>query len=179
MTTEDTPPFSFPVKVRSLPSKGRLETFKADDEVARKIAEENQLITVERFVATAHVTPWRRDGITVSGKVSARLVQPCAISGEPLNTGVDETFEMVFVPEGSKLAKPRRGDDREWVIDLEGNDVPDTFTGDSIDLARPWLETFVLGLDPFARIEGAELAAEASKEVAESPFAPLAQLKPH
>ncbi|MGI9356464.1 MAG: YceD family protein [Rhizobiaceae bacterium] len=177
MTVEDISPFSYPVKVQSLPSKGRLETFEADDGVAHKIAKENQLIAVESFVATAHVTPWKRDGVSVSGKVSAKLVQHCAISGEPLNTAVEESFEMLFVPDGSKLAKPRRSNDREWVIDPECDDVPDTFTGGTIDLAGPWLEIFVLGLDPFARAEGAELAADAIEDVAESPFAALAQLK--
>ena len=89
MTAKDISPFSFPVKVQSLPSKGRFVTFEADDGVAHKIAEENQLIAVESFVATAHVTPWKRDGISVSGKVAAKIVQPCAISGEPLSTVVE------------------------------------------------------------------------------------------
>jgi len=179
MTSEDERPFAFPVKVRSLPSKGRLVTFEADADVAARIAEENDLNSIKSFICTAHVSPWRGDGVSVSGKVSAALAQACAISGEPLETSVSEEFDMIFVPQTSKLAKPRLSGENEWILDPEGDDVPDTFVGDTIDLAEPWLENFVLGLDPFARIDGAEVAFEVSEDTAESPFAALARLKPH
>ena len=179
MTADDERPFSFPVKVRSLPSKGRTVTFEADSDVAVRIAEENHLLLVKNFIATAHVSRWRGDGVSILGRVSAALVQACAVSGEPLETLVAEEFETIFVPQASKLAKPRFAGESEWIFDPEGDDIPDTFTGDTIDLADPWLETFVLGLDPFARIEGAEIAVDVSEDVKESPFAALAQLKPH
>lgn len=172
-------PFTYPVKVRSLPTKGRMVTYSADEEVSDAIARENDLISVSEFVATALVSPWQRDGAKVVGKVSAKLVQSCAVSAEPLDTQISEKFEMTFVPDGSKLAKPRRRDEGEWLLDPEGEDVPDTFTGDSIDLAGPWLEAFVLGLDPFARLEGAQLSYDATDEARESPFSALAQLKTH
>ena len=179
MTIDDELPFSQPVRVRGLPSRGLYLTYEADDEVAERIARENDLISVADFIATARVKPWQRDGVRVSGKVSAKLVQPCAVTGEPLETSLDEPFEITFVPEDSRLAKPRRSEDSEWILDPEGDDVPDTFNGDTIDLAGLWLETFVLGLDPFARIDGAELPEAATNTVQDSPFAALEQLKLH
>ncbi len=176
---EDALPFNFPVKVRNLPKKGRMVTYEADPQTSEAIARENELISVSEFVATALVSPWQRDGVKIAGNVSAKIIQPCAVSGEPLETGVNEPFEITYVPDGSKLAKPRRHDENEWILDPEGEDVPDTFTGDAIDLAEPWLEVFVLGLDPFARLEDARLPEEAVDETSDSPFAALAQLKPH
>ena len=63
------------------------------------------------------------------------------------------------------------------ILDPMGDDIPDTFIGDSLDLAGPWLETFALGIDPFARIDGAEFSNENIDSERESPFAALAALK--
>ena len=113
----------------------------------------------------------------ILGQLVAHIIQPCAVTADPLEQVVDEAIEFVFLPEGSKLLRPVELTDSELVLDPMGDEVPETFTGDSIDLAEPWLETFVLGVDPFARIEGSEFVAENDGDAADSPFSALAQLK--
>ncbi|EFL90520.1 DUF177 domain-containing protein [Ahrensia sp. R2A130] len=170
-------PFSVPVNVRTLPSRGRVEDFTADDDQRAAIAEDQGLIEVKSFHGFATVTPWKKDGVMVQGKVRGNLVQACAVSGDPLTADLDEEFNAVFAPEGSVLLKPKLDVDGEIILDPEGDDPPEPFTGDSIDLAEVWLEFLALSIDPFARIEGAELDQEEAKTGETSPFAALAALK--
>ncbi len=183
MNIEDDLPFSLPVNVRTLPAKGRIETYTAKQDVCANIAAAYDLVSIEHFKAEATLTPWKRDGVKASGWVKADYKQPCAALGEPLEQHMDEAFDLVFLPEGSRLIRPPGNDDGELVFDPLADDLPDTFSGDSIDLATVWLEFFALGLDPFARAEGVDFnAADTSDEAAsgrDSPFAVLESLKKH
>lgn len=177
------PPFSCLINVRRLPRKGQHVKYSAPDDIREKIAEENELISVERFDCTCLVTPWKKDGVKLVGEVKADLVQPCAISSEPLEAKVREPFEMLFVPDGSKLSRPMVNGEGELIFDADGPDLPDTFVGDSLDLAKVWLEFFVLGLDLYAKLDGAVLATDKESDSENvkriSPFAALAGLKKH
>lgn len=171
--------FSHLVNVRTLPKRGRRERFEADRAVCGKIAEEYDLIGVDTFEARAEIAPWKGRGVRVRGQIEASLTQPCAATGEALTVVMDESFEAVFVPEDSRLAKPRLSDDGELMLDAEGADPPEVFSGDSLDLADIWLEQFALNLNPFARLEGVtlELQADNTADEPENPFAVLASLK--
>lgn len=170
-------PFVYPFNVRKLARAGQAITFSADAETCRAIASAYDLIAVESFDVGCKLRPWKRDGVELVGQVVAKIVQPCAVSAEPLEQLVDEELEAIFLPEGSKLLRPLELTDQELIIDPMGADVPDTFTGDSIDLAEPWLEAFVLGIDPFARLEGAEFEVDNASDESDSPFSALAKLK--
>lgn len=180
MTLEDEQrPFSLPINVRTLPKRGRAVKFEANAEEATAIAAENDLVSVEAFSATATVQPWKGQGVAVTGRVQASVTQPCAVTAEPVSDVVDEEVDMIFVPQDSKLAKPRLNEEGEWVLSVDGDDPPETFLGDSIDLATVWLEHFTLGLDPFLRADGAtfDSAVEDTTQRERSPFAALAALK--
>lgn len=183
MTSPDHPlqgfqlPFSHSVNVRTLPRKGRHVSYEALPEICEKIAAAYGLISVEKFFAQCVVQPWKKDGVKLSGSVICELNQPSAVSGDPLQQSVDEEFQVIFLPENSRLSRPQLNGDGELVVSLDGDDVPETFSGDSIDLASVWLEFFALGLNPFARLEHEEFDAEAFRDPASSPFAALAALK--
>lgn len=172
-------PFSHPVNVRTLPKKGRRERYEAPQAVRAGIAEAYDLISVTAFAARAEIVPWKGRGVRVQGEITADLTQPCAATSEPLDVAMSETFEATYVPEGSRLIKPQLNDMGEMVLNAEGEDPPEVFTGDSLDLAEIWLEQFALTLDPFARVEGASLPESAADEepANENPFAALAVLK--
>ncbi|MEL6750944.1 MAG: DUF177 domain-containing protein [Pseudomonadota bacterium] len=171
-------PFTQPVNVRTLPKKGRREAFSASTDEATAIAMLYDLDAVETFVCRAEIAPWKGRGVRVRGTVEASIVQPCAITAEPLHRKVNEEFEALYVPEGSRLARPDALVNGELVLDAEGADPPEVFTGDSLDMAEIWLEHFALGLDPFARADDAELEApEPPTDDAPNPFAALAALK--
>ncbi|MEE9314836.1 MAG: DUF177 domain-containing protein [Rhizobiaceae bacterium] len=178
---DEVAPFEFAANIRTLSKKGQHVKYSAPEDAREAIATTYELVSVESFEAKALLAPWKRDGVQVTGHIKANITQPCAISSEPLTAVVDETVEMFFVPDGSKLAKPRTNEEGEWVFDVEGNELPETFVGDSIDVAAVWLEYFSLGIDLFARKNGA--AFEPVEDGVEggdkpdSPFAALAGLK--
>lgn len=169
-------PFRRVVNVRTLPRKGREERHVADDAERRAIADHLDVVSVESAAFEAKVVPWKRDGVRIEGRLAADLTQACVVSLEPVAASIDEPFEAILVPEGSKLAAPRQTD-AEMLLDAEGEDPPETFEGDTIDLADVWLEFLALAIDPFPRKPDAELPGEA-EEGNPSPFAALAALKP-
>ena len=178
MTGEDAPPFDYAVNVRTLPRSGREERYEADADVRARLAERNGLHEVSTFRAQAKLMPWKRGSVQVKGRVVAHIVQFCAATGEPLDARVDEPIDMLFVPAGSPLATPRTNDDGELVFDPLGDDLPEPFEGDSIDLASLWCEFLTLGIDPNLRTEGATFdPGDAAVEAEPSPFAVLASLK--
>lgn len=170
--------FSLPVNVRRLSKKGQMFRFEASQQERRGIAERYDLIDVESFVCEAVVAPWKKDGVKVSGVVAAKIAQPCAVSGDALNQSVNEPVDMLFVPDGSRLSRPAVDADGEIVFDPMGDELPETFIGDSIDLAEVWLEFFSLGLNPYARLDGAEIDQSSLDVEQESPFSVLASMKP-
>ena len=144
-------PFVLEVNVRTLPKKGQHVVYSAPEDVRAKIAETYDLISVENFEAKGQLSPWKRDGVHLTGQVKADITQPCAVTSQPLEAKLDEKVDIIFVPDGSRLAKPPMNDDGEWVFDADGGDLPETFIGDSIDVAQIWLEFFAMGIDPYAR----------------------------
>lgn len=169
--------FEYPFKVRKLARKGQHIRFSADADVCQRIARDYDLIEVKSFDVECKIMPWKSDGVEVSGTVKADVIQPCAVSAEPLPQRIREEIAFIFLPEGSRLLRPPRFEEQEMILDPMGEDVPETFSGDSLDLADPWLETFALGIDLFARIEGAEFSTDKLDSERESPFAALAALK--
>lgn len=177
-----TAPFFKPVNVRTLPRSGRHVSHRATGEERERIAAYCELNAVDSFVAQGDLRPWKGEGVLVRGEIDAQVIQPCAVTADPLNATISETFELTLVPEGSKLARFDPGPDGEMVVDVDGPDLPDTFSGDSIDLAEIWLEFFILALDPFLKGEGAQLPepeAQSADNAESSPFAQLKSLKPH
>src|SRR5690606_9865191 len=121
----------------------------------------------------------KRSGVRVAGRVTADLQQACIVTLDPVAGQIDETFEALFVPEGSRLAKPRLSSEGEMLLDAEGADAPETFTGDSIDVGELAEEFFVLGIDPYPRKGGAVLEPDADEPDASRPaaFDKLAELR--
>ena len=168
-------PFEHHVNVRTLPKKGREETREASEKEREAVARHLGLEAVSHAKFTADVLPWKRDGIRIAGHLAVDLVQACVVSLEPVAETVDEPFEALLVPEGSRLASPDPAT-AEMVLNAEGDDAPETFEGDTIDLAAVWLEFLALAIEPFPRAAGAELAVDDTDEKP-SPFAALAALK--
>jgi hypothetical protein len=88
---------------------------------------------------------------------------------------------VLLLPEHSKLARRHPGEGGEMLIDPEGEDLPETFAGNSIDVGALAEEFFELALDPYPRKPDAELppTEPGSEEVVEEPsaFAKLAQIR--
>lgn len=147
-------PVSFDLQVAKLPPKGTTVTFEATPSQRAELAKIHNLLSVERFFAELTAWPWKGDGVRVVGRVEADVTQSCIVTLEPLAAHIDEPVSTIFVPEGSRLARPEQ-EDGEIIVEPEGEDLPEPFTGNSIDVGALAEEFFSLGIDPYPRKEGA------------------------
>ncbi len=180
MHKNTTLPICHPVSIARLPQRGMPVKLVATHAECAALACEFDVIEVKAFTADLLVAKWRGDGVKVSGAVMADIVQTCSITLEPLDARVENEVDAVYVPEHSKLARVNTDADGEIVLDPEGPDAPETFSGDQLDVGQVAAEFFGLGIDPYPRKPGAVLppVLEIDKEPAKvSPFAKLAAIK--
>jgi uncharacterized metal-binding protein YceD (DUF177 family) len=152
MKHNDETPFSYPVKVGNISANPVVVTISADAEELAGLARLWSVLEVKALTAAFEVKRWKRDGIRVKGRVTADIVQACVVSLDPVEFHIDEPVEVVFVPEGSKLARmPVAVEGGEMVLDPEGPDAPEIFTGDTIDAGMVAAEHVALAIDPYPR----------------------------
>ena len=170
------------IDVTRLPSKGRRVKYEASDKEMQAIASSFGLLKVEAFSAELHITTWRRDGAKVEGALFAKIEQSCVVSLTSVSQTIKEDISLIYVPEGSKFAKPELDANGELLLDPDGADLPDTFDGTTIDISQLMLEVFALAVDPHPRAEGVSMdevyqSNENADDKPPSPFAVLAKLK--
>ncbi|MCT8999047.1 YceD family protein [Chelativorans intermedius] len=170
-------PVSRSLEVARLPAKGETVTIEADAAQRAALADAHGLLSVERFSAELIARPWKRGGVRVTGHLAAEITQACVVTLEPLAARVEEEIAALFVPEDSRLSRPT-AQSGEMVVEAEGEDVPETFTGGRIDLGALAEEFFALGIDPYPRKEAARLEIPAGGEDGGGEAGPLfAQLR--
>lgn len=148
---------AFPVHVARLPKSGMRVTIEADAGQRAALAAAHDLLAVERFVARLEVTAWKKGGVRVAGRVEAGVVQECVVTLEPVSATVDEAVAATFLPEGSRLAVPVYSAEGEILLDPEGDDSPELFAGDTVNVGKLAEEFFALGIDPYPRKQGVSL----------------------
>lgn len=177
MTDNNTENFSYRVNVGHISSNPVTVFLEADPKEKKALADRWDVNRVDAVTAELTLTGWKKDGVRIKGRVQADIEQSCVVSLEPVTSHIDETFEALFVPEGSKLARIVTDESGEMVVEAEGPDLPETFTGDSIDVGAVCEEFIVLAIDPYPRKDGAALEPQAEPEegdrTAPSPFAGL------
>ena len=131
--------------------------------------------------ADLQVARWKKDGVKIKGEVRAKIVQACVVTLEPVESLIEEPVEAIFVPEGSRLARIAANDSGEMVLDPDGPDIPDVFTGDTIDAGGVVAEHVAMAIDPYPRKQGAsfgERIESTDKDDARpNPFAALKDWK--
>lgn len=182
ITPDDELPFSFPVKVGHISSNPVSLTLEADENERQGLAKLWKVVGVTSLKAEVRTTRWKRDGLRISGRFSGELVQKCVVSLKPIATHIEEEFVAHFVPETSKLARPDNFQDGELIIDVDGPDIPDTFSGNMIDLGAVVSEYAAMAIDPYPRDPDAQIeekfqSGQDTDDTAPSPFAALAAIK--
>lgn len=177
----DDAPFSYPVKVGHISANPVRIALEADKDELKALAKSWNVLSVDALKAELQVSRWKKDGIKIFGSVQATITQACIVTLEPITSRIDEQVEQIFVPEGSKLARIITNDEGEMVLDPDGPDIPEQFTGDTVDAGEVVAEFVALAIDPYPRKEGAEFAGFGEKETQEerkpSPFAVLKDWK--
>lgn len=171
--SEEASAVSFRVSILRLPRGGMPVAMEADERQREALASAHGLLSVERFRADLLVTPWKREGVKVTGRVRADITQQCIVTLDPLPAHVEEEVSGVFLPADSKLGRLGFGEGGEIYLDADGPDAPETFTGDTIDVGALAEEFFGLGINPYPRKPGSALAAEPDSEPPSPPQGPL------
>jgi hypothetical protein len=170
MHEEPKSPVSFEAHVGRLPQGGMPVVIEADAAECAALAQAHGLLSVESYRAELLVSRWKRNGVKVSGSVKADITQACVVTLDPVAAHIEEPVEGLFLPEDSKLGREGFGGGGEILIDADGPDAPETFSGDTVDVGALAEQFFGLAIDPYPRREGARLEAEADDEVEESEF---------
>ena len=163
--------FSRPLDVRQI--EGRTVRLEANPTERAALAARFDLVSVDSLEAELDLS---RDGEAVDarGRVTARIVQSCAVSAEDLPVAIDETVAFRFVPE----TDAHRPDEE---VELEADELDEVpYAGTTIDLGEAVAQTLALAIDPFATGPQADEARRRSgllDEAASGPFAALAALK--
>jgi uncharacterized metal-binding protein YceD (DUF177 family) len=151
MKNDDTP-FSYLVKVGHISSNPVEVSLSADAEERVGLAKLWSVLEVKALSATFQVLRWKRDGVRLKGRVTADIVQACVVTLDPVDAHIDEPVEVIFVPEGSKLARlPVATETGEMLLDPDGPDAPEIFTGDTIDAGVVAAEHVALAINPYPR----------------------------
>jgi hypothetical protein len=163
-------PVSFVANVARLPQKGLPVVVEADERQRQSLAAEHDLLSVESYRAELLVTSWKRNGVKVTGRVEADITQACIVTLDPVSAHIDEPVEALFLPEQSKLGREGFEGGGEIILDADGPDSPETFSGDTIDVGALAEQFFGLAIDPYPRKPGASLEAAGDDQPEESEF---------
>ena len=114
--------------------------------------------------------------IRVDGGVSAKLVQNCVVTLEPVDEVVRAEVAVTFLPESEEALQ-------EADLAAFDDDDVEVFDGESVDLGELVAQTVAAAIDPYPRKEGAEFGkapglGDNEGSVRENPFAVLKGLKP-
>lgn len=180
------PPWHVPVAVEDIAETGQHFELTADAGVRSALAKLVGLRDLPRLEASFDVTRRGAGGLHVGGRVSATVAQNCVVTLEPLTNAVDETVDLLFLPqrapspsdqdgeagEGQQEAKSEAKSAAKW------NDS-EPLIGGVVDLGAVATEFLILGIDPYPRKTGAVFEPPQDGKPDVSPFAALARLAKH
>ena len=128
------------------------------------------LVAIDRLEADVALSP-DGEAVDARGRLSAEVVQSCAVSGEDLAVKIDEPLALRFVP------GPAAADEE---VELEAGELDEiAYEGHQFDLGEAVAQSLALAIDPYATGPEAERVrkeAGLGDEAASGPFAALKDL---
>ncbi len=176
MTNNDIP-WSFPVAVAKIPEGGLHQELNANPTQLNELAVLAGVLNVTMATASFDVKLAAAERVHVTGHVKAYIEQTCVVTLDPMQTTIDETIDVTFVPPSqipvtAKVVTSEEGDDAEIP------DPPEPIVNGSIDLGRLAAEAVILGIDPYPRKPGAVFdPPNEAVDPDDHPFAALKALK--
>lgn len=166
------------VSVHEIPAAGKSISIEASDEERKRIAKRLTLQELNHFYGNIRITPFNKRQFVSEGTVSAKIVQTCVVSGEPMTTELSFELERTFEEGADIFAGLNVEDDEISDPDEEG---PDPIIDGKIDIGEAAVEELALQIPPYPRLPGVVSADIIEDSVddndTENPFAALASLK--
>lgn len=142
------------VKARLLPAGAvRIE---ADERERAALAARFAIVSVDALSAEIELELCKK-GVRASGRLSARITQNCAVSGDPFPLAIEEPVVLRFIEEGTAALTPSDEDAIDFDLTAEDCDEIE-YGGESFDLGEAVAQTLGLAIDPYAEGPGAETA---------------------
>ena len=172
------PPLRHPVRVATLDREAEAENdvrLVPDAEARARVARFLGIEAIERMALTGRFSPIP-EGWEFRGQLTARVVQACVVTLEPVRSAIDTAVRRQFI---SGYAPP---EDAERVLAEEELEPPEPL-GPEIDLGHVAVEALALSLDPYPRSQGAEIdprhagRPSTGEDEEEHPFSGLAELR--
>lgn len=154
-----------------IPEEGFSSVRSAREDLRAALCDDLDLLGCSRLDASYLIRPLSQGRYLLTGMIQADVTQSCVVSLEPVESHIEEPFEVEFRPGG-----PSSGDfdalDIRDIEPLEGGVIP---------VGRIVYEQFASALDPYPRKEGVQLDTDAVESRGEddrdNPFDVLKQLK--
>lgn len=162
------------------------ETIVATADECAAVARRLGLVAINELSACLEISPWRRNGIIVSGTLRAVIVQTCVVSLEDFAETVEEQLSTRFTDENDPILTRTVDQPSDVVIDPLDEDPPEILIDDGADLGELVVEHLAVALPSHPRRPGVDLnevvpeilAGEVlSDSKPPSPFAVLETLK--
>ena len=148
------PEFSRILDVDELTGKAHKETIEATEEERKALAERFELVDIPAFKADVSV---KKQGggqlYTVTGHITADVVQTCVVSLEPVPAHIDEEFEAFFTDPGSIQTIAN-----DIEIDAEDDEgMPEPVVDGKLDIGELSAQYLSLALEPYPHAPGTQI----------------------
>lgn len=164
--------WSAPVIVAQIPENGLRLELDADEATREGLVALGGLRTLPHAHASVELSHAGSGKVQVKGRVRATVGQTCVVTLEPIESEIDEAFDVLFVPEGEVPPLPK--DDAEG----DDTDVPEAIVNGLIDVGGLAADYLFLGIDPYPRKPGVVFAPViATPDPEDHPFAALKALQ--
>ncbi len=161
-TASPSPEFSRPFDRRQI-TAGKVE-LTANEAERAALAERFSLVSVDSLKATLSLED---DGeiVNVQGRLRAKIVQSCAVSGDDLASSIDEELTLRFVPLRDAEAEE---------VELEEDELDEIpYEGTAFDLGEAVAQSLALAIDPYAIGPNAETVRDEHDLTEKAPSGPL------
>ncbi len=162
---------------REIPEAGLQRKRAADPQERAAVARALDLAGLSRLDAEYTITPTMDGRYAVSGTVRAEITQACVVTLEPIESTIEEPFDVTFWP-AEDMPAPASGE-----VSLDAEEDPEPIVGGQIAVGRIVFECLAAAIDPFPRKPEATLdrtstAPDGSVDKPVNPFAVLSSIRP-
>lgn len=179
-----TPLASWTHTPESIPQGGLKAKRTASDDERATISKALDLVSLDALTFDYAIKNAGGGIYRLTGRLTARLVQSCVVTLEPVTGEIDETVEVEFRPD-ERAHRPAKGgeageDDDALDVDFESETDVEPITNGRLEIGRIVFETLAGAIDPYPRKPDAAFgwkAADDARSPAPNPFAALAKLK--
>ena len=158
--------------VEDIPETGRRVELAADASTRAAIARLAGVVGLPRLTASFDLARYGRQGVHITGSVSATVDQSCVVTLEAIQNEIEEAVDLVFSPQPDSAQDQNQGP-----LAIDAAEPPEPLQAGIVDLGAVATEFLLLGIDPYPRKPDAVFAAPPAGDPAAHPFAALASLK--